>query len=78
MSTKTPYEVRLDILTLAKNYLDDIQQLDNRVAEVSFTKALEDGTATPDEWDEFFAPKQYTMEDLMETAQQMYDFVLTK
>lgn len=77
MSNKTPYELRLDILTLAKSYLDDIQRLENSVAETAFNEALETKNATPEDWD-LCAPKQYTMDDLMDVAKQMYDFVLTK
>lgn len=77
MSNKTPYEVRLDILTLAKQYMDNNQLLENQVANTAFSHALAEDEATADDW-ELYAPKQYTPEELIEVAQKLYDFVLTK
>lgn len=77
MSNKTPYELRLDILALAKSYLDNIQQLENEVAKAAFIHTLQKNSASIEDWDHF-APTQYTREELLAVARDMYGFIMTK
>ena len=76
MSNKNPFEIRADMLNLAKEYMDqqyhmNIQFLENMVAEGN--KAREEIEEQLKE-----AYKMYSMEDLMAKAREMYSFVSTK
>jgi len=76
MSNKNPFEIRADMLNLAKEYMDqqyhmNIQFLENMVAEGN--KAREEIEEQLKE-----AYKMYSMEDLMAKAKEMYSFVSTK
>ena len=76
MSNKDPFEIRAEMLNLAKEYMDqqyhmNIQFLENMVAEGK--KAREDIEEQLKE-----AYKMYSMEDLMSKAKEMYTFVSTK
>lgn len=73
---KNPFEIRAEMLKLAKDYMDqqyhmNIQFLENMVAEGN--KAREDIQEQLKE-----AYKMYSTEDLMEKAKEMYSFVSKK
>ena len=76
MSNKNPFEIRAEMLQLAKDYLDqqyhmNIQFYENMVAEGS--KARNDVEESLKE-----AYKMYSTNDLMEKAKELYSFVSTK
>lgn len=73
---KNPFEIRAEMLKLAKDYMDqqyhmNIQFLENMVAEGN--KAREDIQEQLKE-----AYKMYSTEDLMAKAKEMYSFVSKK
>lgn len=76
MSNKNPFEIRADMLQLAKEYLDqqyhmNIQFYENMVAEGNKARTdIEDNLKE--------AYKMYSTEDLMAKAKEMYSFVSTK
>ncbi|NDB28195.1 hypothetical protein EB169_09670 [archaeon] len=73
MSNKNPFEIRADMLKLAKDYMDQQyhmnvdfwrQQFDtNKATAEEFQKAIQE---------------YYTMDDLMDKAKEMYSFVSKK
>ena len=69
MSNKNPFEIRADILAMAKDYMDKQVELNTTL----FTQMMEAGKKTIDE-----CPKMYTMEELQEKAKEMYAFVSEK
>lgn len=76
MSNKNPFEIRADMLKLAKDYMDqqyhmNIQFYENMIAE---------GKKTREELETQMkeAYKMYSTEALMEKAKEMYSFVSTK
>ena len=76
MSNKNPFEIRAEMLNLAKEYMDqqyhmNIQFLENMVAEGN--KAREEIEEQLKE-----AYKMYSMDELMAKAKEMYSFVSTK
>lgn len=76
MSNKNPFEIRAEMLEVAKSYMDqqyymNIQFLENMIAEGK--KAREDLEEQLKD-----AYKMYSMEDLMNKAREMYSFVSTK
>ena len=72
MTTKNPFELRADILQLAKDYMDQQMNLNIQYWE----KMVEANKATVEDMQKAFTP--YTMEDLVKKAQEMYAFVAKK
>ncbi len=76
MSNKNPFEIRAEMLKLAKDYMDqqyhmNIQFYENMIAEgENARKDIE--TQVKD------AYKMYSMEELMEKAKELYTFVSEK
>jgi len=67
MSTKNPFEIRTEILAMAKDYMDKQYALNLEVAQ-KMSEAV-GSTAMP---------TIYTVEDLMEKAKEFYSFVSKK
>ena len=72
MSNKNPFEIRAEMLQLAKEYMDQQMALNRTFAENMF----EAGQKSAEELKEAY--QMYSMEDLMEKAKEMYTFVSTK
>jgi len=72
MSNKNPFEIRTEMLQLAKNYMDQQYQMNVEFAQ----RALDTGTKTLEEVQDVY--KMYSMEELMEKAKEMYSFVSKK
>lgn len=72
MTNKNPFEIRSEMLQLAKDYMDQQMAMNKDFAE----KMHEAGKKTLEELQE--ANKMYTMEELMEKAREMYTFVSKK
>lgn len=72
MSNKNPFEIRAEMLQMAKDYLDQQWQMN-----LDFTRQMfEQNKKTMEEMQD--ALKPYSMEDLMKKAQEMYSFVSKK
>lgn len=73
MANKNPFEIRAEMLQLAKDYMDQQYHMN-----VSFMeKAMEEGRKTFEEYQEAVT-KMYSMDELMAKAKEMYSFVSTK
>ena len=72
MSNKSPFEIRAEMLAMAKDYMDQTWHMN-----VDFTRQLfEQNKATAEEMQKAFTP--YPMEELMEKAKELYSFVTKK
>lgn len=72
MTNKNPFEIRAEMLQLAKDYMDQQWHMN-----LEFTRQLfEKNKKTADEMQE--ALKIYSMDELMEKAKEMYTFVSEK
>lgn len=69
MSNKNPFEIRTEVLEMAKDYLDKKTQMDIEYT----TKMFQVGQKTAEELRKAMTP--YTMDELMEKAREMYSFV---
>ena len=72
MTNKNPFEIRTEVLSLAKDYMDQQMKMNKEFAESMYKegqKTLEDMQAEC---------KMYTMEELMAKAKEMYSFISTK
>lgn len=72
MSNKNPFEIRTEMLQLAKDYMDQQYQMNITFAQ----QAVEAGKKTLEEVQEVY--KMYSLEELMEKAKEMYSFVSKK
>ena len=70
--SKNPFEIRAEMLSLAKEYMDQVTALNIDTA----SKMLEAGKIQAEEFQNL--AKMYTMEELMEKAKEMYSFVSKK
>ena len=69
---KNPFEIRAEMLQLAKEYMDQQYHVNIQFAE----KMVEQNKQTVEELKDMY--KMYSMEDLMEKAKEMYNFVSKK
>ena len=72
MSSKNPFEIRAEMLQLAKEYMDQQYRMNTQFAE----NMVNEGKKTLEDVKESYA--MYTMDDLMEKAKEMYSFVSEK
>lgn len=72
MSNKNPFEIRSEMLQLAKEYMDQQMAMNRDFAE----KMYEAGQKTIEEMQA--ECKMYTIDDLMAKAKEMYTFVSDK
>jgi hypothetical protein len=77
MTTKNPFEIRTDILAMAKDYMDRQYEVNMSFASMAFEKMVETGKATQEEWQKY-APKQYDIAELTKKAEELYSFVTKK
>lgn len=72
MSNKSPFEIRAEMLQMAKDYMDQTWSMN-----VDFTRQLvEQNKATAGEMQKALTP--YSIEELMEKAKELYSFVTKK
>ena len=69
MTNKNPFEIRADVLAMAKDYMDKQVELNTAL----FQQMMEAGKKTIED-----CPTMYTMEELQEKAKEMYSFVSQK
>jgi hypothetical protein len=72
MTGKNPFQIRSEVLELAKDYMDTQHQLN--LEYIQKKKAL--GKVERDDYLEAFKP--YAFDDLMEKAKEMYNFISNK
>jgi hypothetical protein len=74
---KSPYEIRLELLQMAKDQLDAQFQLQLEFAKKVFDAALAANQVTLDTW-KTFVPAGYTIDDITKKATELYGFVSKK
>ena len=72
MTNKNPFEIRAEMLGLAKDYMDQQYQMNIQLMNDLF----EQGRKNMDDVEKAY--EMYTMSDLMEKAKEMYSFVSKK
>lgn len=75
--SKTPFEIRADILKQAQDLLESQYDANVAFATETFFKLVKDGTATMENFKDF-TPKFPTTEDIMKQAKEFYSFVSSK
>lgn len=69
---KNPFEIRAEMIQLAKDYMDKQQDMNVQFAKDMF----EQGKMQMEQFQD--ACKMYSMDDMMNKAQEMYSFVSKK
>jgi hypothetical protein len=77
MSSKTPYEIRLEILQMAKEQLDAQFHRNCDFATTMMQALINANKATVDEMSKL-VPKMYGIDELTAKAVEMYAFILKK
>jgi len=72
MTNKNPFEIRADMLGLAKDYMDQQYHMNIQLMNDLF----EQGKKDMDDVEKAY--EMYSMSDLMEKAKEMYSFVSKK
>lgn len=75
--SKTPYEIRLELLQMAKEHLDTLFHAQNVFATQMVNAMQQANKATVEELKQF-APKAYSIDEITKKAAEMYAFVLKK
>jgi len=70
--SKNPFEIRAEMLQLAKEYMDQQYHMNVQFAE----SMIEQGKKTIEDVQSSY--QMYSMDDLMEKAKEMYSFVSNK
>ena len=74
--SKTPFEIRADILRQAQDLLQSQYEAQVEFATKAFLSFAKEGTATMENFKQF-APAFPTTEDIMKQAKEFYSFVST-
>ena len=72
MSNKNPFEIRQEVLQMAKDYMDQAWNMNIDLQQRLYTNSK----ITAEQFQEAYKP--YTVQALMEKAQEMYSFVAKK
>jgi hypothetical protein len=81
MSNKTPYEIRLELLHIAKDYMDKAQQAQIEFTKDAYYKSVELGQLTISQANEqirALIPAPYAMDEMVKKATEMYAFIMKK
>lgn len=73
MTQKNPFEIRAEVLQLAKDYMDQQYHMNVNFMQ----KAFEEGRKSFEEYHSAVT-KMYSIDDLTKKAQEMYSFISTK
>ena len=74
---KSAYELRMEMLQMAKDYMEQQYNYNFSFAKDSFDMAVNTGKATMDEWQKY-APAFYDFSDVLKKAEELYSFVNKK
>ena len=74
---KNPYELRFDVLSMAKEMMDRQYDLAVDATHMAMEKFSND-TTDPKEFFKEYAPKMYQPKEVLKTAEELYTFVSEK
>lgn len=74
---KNPYEIRFDLLNMAKDLLDRQYEQASTMAWSAFEKAAESNQTIYKEYEQYL-PKMFTPEEIMAQAEKLQSFVNKK
>jgi hypothetical protein len=72
-----PFEIRTQMLEMAKQYLEKQQEINLDFAGRTFEQLVKEGKKFADDWQEY-APKMYDFDEITAKAKELYSFVNAK
>jgi len=76
MTHKNPYQLRYDVLSMAKDILDRSYETNMELAKKAMEAYKEDSAMALEAWDKY-TPKMYTPEEIKKNAETLYEFVMS-
>lgn len=76
MSNKNPFEIRFDVLAMAKEMLDKQYEM-AQSNYYTFVDQVKDNTKSFEELEKYI-PKMYQPHEVMEKAEELYKFIMKK
>ena len=70
----TPFDIRNNLITIANEYLQKQQELSKDFAEKTFNELVKSGEKLHTDYTQYM-PKMYTMQDVIDKANELYGFV---
>jgi hypothetical protein len=77
MTQKNPFEIRTELLQMAKDYLDQQYHTNMEFFRAAFEEAIKQNKVTMDTWSKY-VPAAYSLDELTKKAQELYTFVEKK
>ena len=74
---KSPYEIRLEVLQMAKDHLDATIKMQTEFAARMFEVLKEANKVTVEELSKY-VPQMYSVDDITKKAQELYSFIQKK
>ena len=74
---KNPYEIRLEVLKMAKEMMDKQYEVNLKTAKETIKFMKESGQPYMGEIEQYI-PEMYKPENVMEKAQELYQFITNK
>jgi hypothetical protein len=72
-----PFEIRTQMLEMAKQYLEQQQEINTQFAKQVFDQLVVSGQKVQADWQDY-APKMYDFEQITQKAKELYGFVNAK
>lgn len=72
-----PFEIRTQMLEMAKSYLEKQQEINTQFAKQAFEQLVATGQCVQNEWKDY-APEMYSFEEITKKAKELYGFVNAK
>ena len=72
--SKNPYQIRTDMLAMAKDIMDKNYDVQMQIAQNMFDANKENAEQAMEAWNKY-VPKMYTPEEVMAKAKELYSFV---
>lgn len=77
MTTKSPFEIRADLVKLAQDHLESSYQANLDFAQETFATMVKNGTETMGNMSKYM-PKYFDTDAVLAKAKEFYSFVSTK
>ena len=72
-----PFEIRTQMLEMAKQYLEQQQEINTAFAKQTFDQPVVAGQKVQADW-QTYAPKMYDFDEITAKAKELYSFVNAK
>jgi len=76
-SNRAPFEIRTEFLQMAQDYLQRQFEVQNEFARAAFLETMKAGMTMQADWEKF-APKYFNFDEILEKAEELYDFAKTE